>query len=108
MRIFAHNGLTIAAILLVLTGSPRATPVSDIHRDGARLSQAQAISIAKKAVERAGYRLTDYEEPRANYEFTKRNKKWSVFFDERDPKLGNHFLIWIDDQTEKPEVIPGQ
>jgi hypothetical protein len=108
MRIFDHNSLTIAVILLVLTGSARATPVSDIHRDGARLSQAQAISIAKKAAERAGYRLTDYEEPRANYEFTKKNKKWSAFFVGRDPKPGNHFLIWIDDQTEKTEVIPGQ
>ena len=74
----------------------------------ARLSQVQAINIAKQAAEREGRRLIDYKDPEAYYEFTRKDQSWSIFFDGKIPMPGNHFAVEVNDQTEFARVMPGE
>jgi hypothetical protein len=111
MRVFTHQGLALVAALAILTGCTRPAhtdlPASDVRPDGAHLTPSQVISIAKHTAETKGIHLTNYKEPEAHYEFTKKDKTWSVFFDGKVPMPGNHFLVWIDDQTQKAQLMPG-
>jgi hypothetical protein len=99
MRTFVHHCFAIVATLAVFAGC---------RGDSARLSQTQVISIAKQAAEAEGRRLADYKEPEAHYEFTEKDKSWSVFFDGKVPMPGNHFLVYVDDQTQKTKLMPGE
>ncbi len=76
--------------------------------DGARLSKAEAIRIAQKEAAKRGYRLSRYEAPHARYEFTRKDKSWTIFYDGKVPKPGNHFLVWVDDRTGEARVMPGE
>jgi hypothetical protein len=76
--------------------------------EGARLTTAEAIRIAKESAEKQGIRLTDFKEPEAHYEFTIKDKTWSVFFDGRIPRLGNHFTIYVSDRTKETQFVPGR
>jgi hypothetical protein len=52
--------------------------------------------------------LTDFKEPEAHYEFTIKDKTWSVFFDGRIPRPGNHFTIYVSDRTKETQFVPGR
>lgn len=41
-----------------------------------------------------------------NYDW--KTKKWNVFFQGKEPAPGNHFSIYIDDKTEKIELMLGK
>jgi hypothetical protein len=80
---------------------------SGIRPMGAFLTTEEAIKIAQLAAKLDGRRLSDYEPPKAHYEFARKDKSWSVFFDGRDPAPGNFFSVSIDDQTGKTELSGG-
>jgi hypothetical protein len=73
-----------------------------------KMSQEDVVRLANRAAADAGYKLTDYKAPEARYEFTKKDKTWSVFFDGKAPMPGNHFLVCVDDKTGKTQVMPGE
>ena len=73
-----------------------------------RLAEAEVIRIASAAAEKKGFRLKDYKAPRVHYEFTKKDKSWTVFYDGKVSSPGNHFLVWINDQTGAATVMPGE
>ena len=85
-----------------------APTASDAKADGARLGQAQVVRIAAEAATKHGYRLADYKDPEAHYQFTHKDQTWSVFYDGKVPTPGNHFLVVIDDRTGVPLVMPGE
>jgi hypothetical protein len=72
-----------------------------------QINQENAIQLAKKAAIKSGYKIEDYKEPVAHFEFTRKNKTWTVFFDARGNSL-SHFLVWVDDKTGKTNVVPGE
>ncbi len=72
------------------------------------MSQTQAVGIAGKAAVKHGYRLADYKDPQAHYEFTRKDKTWSVFYDCKVPMPGHHFLVSVDDRTGEARVVPGK
>src|SRR4051812_32122234 len=108
MSIFTRLCFALLAGTLVFAGcthSPRPvqTSVSDTKPEGARLSMAEVIRIAKQAADRQGADLSKYKEPETHYEFTRKDKSWWVFFDGRVPMPGNHFSVSVDDQTGKTQ-----
>ncbi len=112
MRIIARDFIGALAVSLLVAGCSHPTPstaptASDAKADGARLSQAQVVRIAAEAATKHGYRLADYKDPEAHYQFTRKDKTWNVFYDGKVPTPGNHFLVEIDDQTGAARVMPG-
>src|SRR5437773_10132051 len=112
MSIFIRHQIVALAISFLVAGCSHPTPptgaVPDTKPDGARLSQAQAVRIAAEAATKHGYRLTDYKDPQAHYQFTRKDMTWSVFYDGRVPMPGHHFLVWVDDRTGEARVMPGE
>jgi hypothetical protein len=113
MSLVAHLLIPLFASALVFTGCKHppltAQPtVPNSQLEGPRLSSAEAVSLAKRAAERQGLRLREYEEPEAHYEFTRKDRSWWVFFNGRIPMHGNHFAISVDDQTGATRLIPGR
>ena len=112
MRAFAHQGLALLAALAILTGctgpAQQALLISDVRPAGAHLTQSQVIGIAKHTAESAGVHLADFQEPVARYECIAKDKTWTVFFIGKAPIPGNHFSIWIDDRTQKEQLLGGE
>jgi hypothetical protein len=73
-----------------------------------RMAQAEVVRAAGQAGEAAGYRLADYKEPEVHFEFTEKDRSWSVFYKGRAAEPGNHFLVVIDDKTAATRVAPGR
>ena len=102
MRIYI--GLCFALLAGTFAGctqSSRTVQVTtpDTKPEGARLSTAEAIRIARQTAERQGVDLQRYKEPEAHYEFTRKDRSWFVFFDGRVAMPGNHFSVSVDDRT---------
>ena len=73
------------------------------------MSQAGAIAAANRAATEAGYKLSDYGAPKAHYEFTRKDKTWTVFYVLKPPTPpGGHFQIWVEDKTGKTQVMRGE
>jgi len=72
------------------------------------MSQAEVVRIAAGAATKYGYRLADYKDPQAHYEFTRKDRTWSVFYEGKVPMPGHHFLVWVNDRTGAARVVPGE
>jgi hypothetical protein len=112
MSSFIRHCFAALTVLLLATGcsQPRTTQAvaPDTRRDGARLSQSEVIRIATQVAEREGFRIADYKQPEAHYEFTRKDKSWIVFFDGRVAMPGHHFGVSIDDQTGETRIFRGR
>jgi len=97
----------LAGAFLLMSCSQKTGTATEARPAGERLTTAEAIQIAQRAAEKDGRRLSDYKQPEAHYEFTRKDKSWFVFFDGRVPMPGNHFSVSIDDPTGKAEVHGG-
>jgi hypothetical protein len=112
MSIFNRLFFILLAVTLLFAGcshptrSPSAAPNANL--DGARLSQPEVLRIAGEAATKHGYRLADYKDPQAHFEFSRKDKTWTVFYDGKVPVPGNHFLVWVDDRTSEAQVMAGQ
>ena len=111
---FIRFSFIMATALVLVAGCARyshenaSAAAADLRPHVARLSQAQAINIAKLAAEREGRRLIDYKDPEAHYEFIQKDRSWSIFFDGKVPMFGNHFVVVVDDQTKSTRIMPGR
>jgi hypothetical protein len=113
MSIFNRHCCAALAALLALVGCSNPPPTSqtivpDTKPEGARLSTAEAIRVAKQAAELQGVDLRQYKEPEAHYELTRKDKSWFVFFDGRVAMPGNHFSVSVDDQTGETRFFGGR
>ena|ERR1035441_5563493 len=113
MSKFACMGFALLAVVAVFTSctttAHTSLSASDVRPDGARLTQAQVVSIAKQEVEREGFRLTDYREPdavfRIQYGWRSRSAYWTVGLESKVPFPGGHtFTVFVDDQTQKAKL----
>ena len=113
MSIFNRHYFALLAASLLFAGCSRSAHVThtsalDTKPEGARLSTAEVIRIAKQAATRQGADLRRYKEPEALYEFTRKDKSWWVSFDGRVAMFGNHFSVSVDDQTGETRVMRGK
>jgi hypothetical protein len=65
--------------------------------------------VASRAATDAGYKIGDYQEPEAHFEYVRKDGSWTVFFKLKPPTPpGGDFLVWVDDTTSKTQVIRGE
>ena len=107
MRAAANLSLWLLAFCFVLSGCSKSEMAPGPKPEGARLSPSEVIEIAKIVGATNGMKLGDYKAPRVDFQATKQ-KTWSVFFDGRVPMPGNHFAVFVDDQTGEAHYSPGR
>lgn len=85
-----------------------AKPKAVDRSEGTRLNPTQVATIAKDAAKNEGIQLLDYEEPEVHYEFVRKDQTWTVFFTGKVARPGNHFSVYVEDQTGKAQVMRGE
>ena len=107
---FALAALLVALALsgCALTPHKAQAPAPAAKPEGARLSTAEVIRIARQTAELHGIDLGKYKEPEAHYDHTSRDGSWFVFFDGRVPMPGNHFGVMVDDRTGEAQLHRGR
>jgi hypothetical protein len=113
MSAVIRHCVTVFTVLLLAAGCGQQsrttqTGAQAARPDGARLSQAEVIRIATQAAERDGFRIADYKQPEAHYEFTRKDRSWTVFFDGRVAMPGNHFGVHVNDLTGETQIHRGR
>lgn len=74
-----------------------------------RLSSEEVVAISKAKAQKSGYDLNKYDMTSCQFEVTRKDKTWTVFFEGKPPtRPGYHFLVWIGDLTKKAELMSGQ
>jgi hypothetical protein len=74
-----------------------------------QLSEAEAIKIAEQAATAEGFDLAKYDRTGCHYEYTKKDKTWTVFYQLKPPTPpGGHFLVSVDDRTKKAMLHRGE
>ena len=127
-----HYCFTAAlALVLLLAGCAHRGPTSQAQSSdekpaGAHLGKSQAIQIAKRAVERFGTKLSEYEEPTASYrpsdlktfsipvvegpeETPPGDHIWVVYFGGVHTRNypGGDFFVFVDDKTGRSKLSGG-
>lgn len=113
MKILPRFCAAVLASCLFFAGCARSvhapeTSASPTKPEGARLSTAEVIRIAKQTAVREGVDLRHYKEPEAHYELSFKDKSWFVFFDGKVAMPGNHFSVSVDDQTAEAQFFGGR
>src|SRR6185436_5595843 len=97
---FLFSGRVSLDLLIREAMSVDAKPV------GPRLSQREVARIATETAVRAGFLLTDYEEPQADY--TAEDKTWLVSFNGVIRRPGNYVAIFVNDETGVTRIFRGR
>ena len=93
--------ILFAAVALLIVGCARSTHT--------RLSRQEVVQVASRAATDAGYKIADYKEPEAHFEYVRKDGSWTVFYVRKPPTpAGGHFQVWVDDKTSKTQVMPGE
>lgn len=93
--------LSFFTVVLLAVGCARSTST--------RMSQQEVVRVANRAAADTGYKIADYKEPEARFEFVQKNGSWTVFFEQKPPAPpGGHFQVWVDDKTSKTQVLLGE
>jgi hypothetical protein len=104
--------LVLAIVIGTLVGcsepsSPIVGPASKpiITQAPPKLTESQAIAIARQTATANGVELASYQQPSASFD----GSKWSVFFDEKPPgRPGGHFSIEVDQNSKKATFHGGE
>jgi hypothetical protein len=74
-----------------------------------RMSRYDVVKAANSAAIKAGFMLDEFGPPTVRYELTGQDKTWTVFYTQKPPTpLGGHFLVIVEDQTGKTQVMRGE
>jgi hypothetical protein len=102
-----HGGTALLLLLSLLSASCTAKHDSVLSKTPPKtnLSAEKVVALANAEAIRQGRDLNKCEPPRAVYEYT-----WTVFYEGKGEvkTVGNHFLVWVDDQTSECKLIPGE
>ena len=97
----------LLALSLGVGAVPTATPVPSVTATPPRLTTDAVLRLSARAAERHGYKLQEFEEPRAP-KFEPKDQTWAVFYQGKLRKPGNHFLVIVHDYKQTTEVIEGE
>ena len=82
------------------------------HQSGkteAQLPKNEVIRIAEAKARSEGFDLQKYNMTGCHYEFTEKDRTWTVFFQLKPPTPpGGHFVVCVDDQTKKATLMRGK
>ena len=82
-------------------------PHRGLQATEARLSLRQAVRIATEAAGGRSIDLQHFKEPVADFHLDEKGAIWNVFFEGREAKPGNHFTVWVYDQTGETRIFGG-
>jgi hypothetical protein len=116
MKHWRSVSTSLAALLITCTpcagsAGPKSASLPQETRgtpQGAFLSRDKAVRLADDAALKKGYSLVDFLPPRVFYQFLKKDRTWSIFYEGKVAKPGNHFLVVVDDRTRAAQVLPGE
>ena len=73
------------------------------------LAEAEVLQIAEATAKSEGYDVRKYNMTGCDYEFTRKDHTWTVFYELKPPTPpGGHFMVSIDDQTKKASLTHGE
>ena len=90
----------VALALVGCSGCPRGDHVP-------LLSKEEAVALANSAATRAGYDLSKWFEPDAQYEVIAGDCNWTVFYEFRGNKMPGHFSVRVKDRSRATRVHGG-
>src|SRR5213075_2341381 len=73
-----------------------------------RLTPKEAIVVASSAAEKKGVKLGQFRQSSICFDASRGQGQWTVFFEGRELRLGNHFLVWVRDDTGAAEYMRGE
>ena|SRR5215831_7961779 len=85
-------------------GTAHATTVVTLTR----LTEAEVVRIANTAAETKGYRIKDFKAPKLGCKLRNEDLTWTLFYEGKVPAFGDHFWVWVEDQTGVATVVPRQ
>ena len=73
------------------------------------LTKEEVLKLAEEAAKSGGYDINKYNMTGCYYEYTEKDKTWTVFYELKPPTPpGGHFMVSVDDQTKKATLAPGE
>ena len=97
--------VVLVALLVWLASPVRAqvdAPPASPARSEAKLSESDAIEIAKDEARRLGIDLEHFDPPRATYMSNGHSSKWHIFFIAKSDQPDNCFSVEVYRRTERP------
>jgi hypothetical protein len=104
---------TRVALLLCLIASvflnSGCAGVADGSNTKTQLSREEVIQIAEAIARSEGFDIHKYKLTGCHFEFTSKDRTWTVFFELKPPTPpGGHFAVSVDDQTKKATLMRGE
>ena len=93
-------------LLLVLSFSCTTKHAASLAKTN--LSPAKVINLANAEAASQGYDLAKYDAPRCDYELMRKDCIWTVFYEGKEKYPGNHFQVWVNDQTSACQLMRGE
>lgn len=81
---------------------------TSISKAATRLKASEAIALASTAARNQGIELSKFRQSSVCFDGSMEPGLWTVFFEGREPRLGNHFLVWVKDDTGTTKVMFGE
>lgn len=72
-----------------------------------QLTKAQVIAIANDTARKSGIDLSEFQPPRADFEYVRKDLTWSVFYQGILLIPGNFFSVYVDDRTRETSLFRG-
>ena len=72
-----------------------------------KLTEREAIGLARRAAVRNGIDLRKFAPPSARYHHTNEHDAWFVHFPGKAALPGNHFAVQVEDKTGQTRIRPG-
>jgi hypothetical protein len=72
-----------------------------------KLTELEAIGLARRAATRNGIDLRQFATPSARYHHTNEHDAWFVHFPGKAALPGNHFAVQVEDKTGQTRIRPG-
>jgi hypothetical protein len=79
------------------------------NKTDSQLTRDEAIRIAEATARSEGFDIQKYNVTGCHYEFTRKDRTWTVFFELKPPTPpGGHFMVSVHDQTKKATLMRGE
>lgn len=72
-----------------------------------QLKLADVVALASAAAKKEGWNLAEYRHSSTCFS-SRRYPEWTVFFEGLELRPGNHFSVWVRDDTKATRIMPGE
>ena len=75
----------------------------------AQMTKKEVLLIAEAKAKSEGYDIAKYNMTGCHYEFTHKDRTWTVFYELKPPTPpGGHFFVSVNDQTKEARLAHGE